>query len=83
MGLIPAGAYRNREFFQPTVHFDPSVDRIVQDIFFDPQTSGGLLICVDKNEVDGLLEALKEKGVQDSAIIGEVISEPIEKIFVN
>lgn len=83
MGLIPAGAYHNREFFQPTVHFDPSVDRIVQDIFFDPQTSGGLLICVDKNEVDGLLEALKEEGVQDSAIIGEVISGPKEKIFVN
>ena len=83
MGLIPAGAYRNREFFQPSIHFDRSVDRVLQDILFDPQTSGGLLIGADRNEADVLLEALKEKGIRDAAVIGEVIPGPVEKIFVN
>jgi selenide,water dikinase len=82
MGLIPAGAYRNREFYQPTLHFDSSVDRVLQDILFDPQTSGGLLICIRGNEADDLLKALKEKEIRDAAMIGEVISDPAEKILV-
>ena len=83
MGLIPAGAYRNREFFQPAVQFDPSVDRVLQDILFDPQTSGGLLIVTEKNKADELFEALKEKGIRDAAVIGDVIPGPTENIFVN
>jgi selenide,water dikinase len=75
-GLVPAGAYKNREFRENMVDFAPSVDRVSQDILFDPQTSGGLLICVDKALAHSLLEELKEKGVADSAIIGEVVSEP-------
>ena len=82
MGLIPAGAYRNREFYQPIVIFDSSVERVIQDILFDPQTSGGLLICIGKDEADELLEGLKGKSVRDAAMIGEVISEPTEKILV-
>jgi len=82
MGLVPAGAYRNREFFEPAIRFDPSVDRVLQDILFDPQTSGGLLICISQSEADQLLEDLQEKGITDAAMIGEVISEPVEKIIV-
>ena len=81
-GLIPAGAYKNREFRECLVDFGPGVDEITQDILFDPQTSGGLLICVDKGFAHSLLEELKEKGVTDSAIIGEVVHEPKEKITV-
>ena len=47
IGLVPAGAYNNREFRESITEFGPSVDRFTQDVFFDPQTSGGLLICVD------------------------------------
>ncbi len=81
-GLIPAGAYRNREFYQSTIHFDPSVDRVLQDILFDPQTSGGLLICVDTRSAQTMLDCLREKGVSEAAIIGEVVSEPRERIVV-
>lgn len=82
MGLIPAGAYRNREFYQPIINFDPSVDRVLQDILFDPQTSGGLLICTGRSDADPLMEDLKDKGIADAAVIGEVISGPVEKIIV-
>jgi selenide,water dikinase len=60
MGLVPAGTYNNREFRECMVDFAPSVDRLVQDILFDPQTSGGLLICLDRENADELLEKLKE-----------------------
>ena len=82
MGLVPAGTYNNREFRECMVDFAPSVDRLVQDILFDPQTSGGLLICVDRKNADELLEKLKEKGMDSAAIIGVVATEPKERIVV-
>ena len=82
MGLVPAGTYNNREFRECMVDFAPSVDRLVQDILFDPQTSGGLLICVDRENADELLEKLKEKGMDSAAIIGDVATEPKERIIV-
>jgi len=82
MGLVPAGAYRNRDFRLFMVEFGPSVERVLQDVLFDPQTSGGLLICVAPEKAEDLLNALKEKGVQDAAMFGEVIADPKERILV-
>lgn len=83
MGLVPAGAYKNREFRECMVDFAPSVDRIVQDILFDPQTSGGLLIGVQKDNAGELVAELQEKGIQEAAIIGEVMAESEERIVVD
>ena len=83
MGLVPAGAYKNREFRECRVDFAPSVDRIVQDILFDPQTSGGLLIGVEKDNAGGLVAELQEKGIQEAAIIGEAMAESEERIVVH
>jgi len=82
MGLIPAGAYKNREFREQMVEFSASVKRSLQDIFFDPQTSGGLLMCVDRESADDLLAALKKNGIDSPALIGEVVPEPTDKILV-
>jgi len=82
MGLVPAGAYRNREFRLSMVDFASSVDRVLQDVLFDPQTSGGLLICVAPERAEDLLKALKAKGVQDAALVGVVVAEPKERIIV-
>lgn len=82
MGLVPAGTYNNREFRECMVDFAPSVDRLVQDVLFDPQTSGGLLICLDRENADELIEKLKEKEMHSATIIGEVATEPKERIVV-
>jgi selenide,water dikinase len=82
MGLVPAGAYKNREFFERHVDFATGVDILIQDILFDPQTSGGLLICVEGDRADDLLQALKQKGIHDAAIVGQVEPEPKERIVV-
>jgi len=82
MGLVPAGLYKNREFRQAMVDISPSVDTFIQDILFDPQTSGGLLICVARESADDLVDRLKEKGMDKTAIIGEVLSEPKGRIVV-
>jgi selenide,water dikinase len=80
---VPAGAYKNREFRECMVDISPSVKHAVLDIMYDPQTSGGLLICVEKESAGDLVNELKEKGVDDAAVIGEVLSEPKERIVVS
>jgi selenide,water dikinase len=82
MGLVPAGAYKNREFYERHVDFAPGVDALIQDILFDPQTSGGLLICVGSDRAEDLLQALKQKGIHNAAIVGQVVPEPKERILV-
>ena len=59
MGLIPAGAYRNREFAQNAVLVQGQVSRAMQDVLYDPQTSGGLLIAVDPLDAQALLQELR------------------------
>lgn len=81
-GVIPGGAKRNKEFRASWVDFDASVEPYFQDILFDPQTSGGLLICVEKSEVGRLLEALQEGGCPESVLVGEVLPGPDERIVV-
>ena len=82
MGFIPAGAYKNKEFREQMIAFDATVPRALQDVLFDPQTSGGLLISVSDNQVTALVDALKDAGIGDAAQIGEVIHGPDEKIRV-
>lgn len=82
MGLIPAGAYKNRDFRKAMVAFAPDVPLALQDILFDPQTSGGLLISVAPAHAEALLQALHAKGVEGSALIGEVLDDPAEHITV-
>ena len=58
LGVLPAGVYRNRHFAQDWVE-DGGVELAVQDLLYDPQTSGGLMMAVDPQDVPALLEVLK------------------------
>ena len=82
MGLIPAGAYHNREFRESMIEFGPGVARDRQDVLVDPQTSGGLLISAGSQQAESLIAALKDAGIEDAARIGEILSGPEEKIWV-
>ena len=83
IGLVPAGAYKNREFRELMIDFAASVDRLIQDILFDPQTSGGLLICVEKESADDMVKNLKINGINDAAVIGEVLPRPEGRIIIS
>ena len=83
MGLIPAGAYHNRNFRGAFVEFGPNVGQRVQDVLFDPQTSGGLLIAVEAKAATALLGALTQAGITAASLVGEVLPGPTEKIFVD
>ena len=81
MGLVPGGAYTNREYFK-TVTIDSSVPVYIQDLCFDPQTSGGLLFSVPADRANELLQKLQQAGIKQAAIIGEVIQGGRGDIYV-
>lgn len=82
MGLVPGGAYKNKEFRQHMIDFSASVDQSLRDILFDPQTSGGLLISVAKASAAGLVAELHRSGIREAALIGEVVAAPRGKIII-
>ena len=58
IGILPAGMYRNRTFAEPGVDAgDTELAR--QDLMYDPQTAGGLLIAAAPQDADALLEELR------------------------
>jgi selenide,water dikinase len=82
MGLIPGGTIRNRDFRLPMIEraADISDERLL--ILFDAQTSGGLLISLPETEAGTLLKRLHQQGVEEAAIIGEVVAQPKGKIII-
>lgn len=69
-GLVPGGTGRNQSYFQEFVKFDPQVDPLTRTIFFDAQTSGGLLIAVESSRRKAMVEALKHHRTPVAAVIG-------------
>ncbi len=69
MGLNPAGLYRNREYIGDLFSIHAGVKQELEDMVFDPQTSGGLLVALEKNAAGELVKAMEAKGVTAAAII--------------
>ena len=65
------GMTSNREHFAGDVDMGPDVPEPWQDLLFDPQTSGGLLIALDQLQADLALKVLTDAGVA-AARIGSV-----------
>ena len=70
MGLIPGGAYRNREFAAKSGYIS-TAELWRENLVFDPQTSGGLLAAVPADEAEEILLELSESALS-CAMIGEV-----------
>ncbi len=70
--LLTAAGQRNRNHVGPFVRFE-DVPFAMEEICFDPQTSGGLLIALSAEEAPRLLEELQNVGLP-AAIVGEITS---------
>ncbi len=82
MGLIPQGSYKNRKFVGNDVDIS-TVSELTQDIFFDPQTSGGLLFSLSESNAHVLMERLRAAGLEeDCSIVGKVTTLQSSMIIV-
>jgi selenide, water dikinase len=74
-GMIPGGGRRNREFFGPRTRISDEVAAEMAEIFFDPQTSGGLLIALPEPAALALLSELQAGGNLEAAVVGRVVGQ--------
>ncbi|MDR1986210.1 MAG: selenide, water dikinase SelD [Treponema sp.] len=70
--LLTAAGQRNRNRVEKAVNVNP-LPFAVQELLFDPQTSGGLLIAAPPDEADALIRRIKNGGDGSAAIIGEIL----------
>jgi selenide,water dikinase len=65
-------------------HFKPdaSLPEELVGLFFDPQTSGGLLISIAAEKAPALLDALYKEGIKEAAVIGKVFASETPQIVL-
>ena len=72
MGLVPAGAYRNREHTEAMVDAGTTEEALL-DLMYDPQTSGGLLASVPPQDADVIVAELRARNPEtEASVIGTV-----------
>jgi selenide,water dikinase len=76
LGLVPAGAYRNREAYAERLEVSTPDAEDVSLFLCDPQTSGGLLVALPAHRAEAYVTRLREEGVVWAAVIGEVRQGP-------
>ena len=80
MGLVPGGAYRNREYAGDGLDTG-NVEEVWIDLLCDPQTSGGLLFSVPEEEGEEFLRSLEQAGLEtEVSVIGRVLEK--QDVFV-
>jgi selenide, water dikinase len=65
------GMVSNQDHFGPAVQMDLEIPEPLQDLLYDPQTSGGLLVAVDRTNADLALQTLRSRNVS-AWLIGEI-----------
>jgi selenide,water dikinase len=80
-GHLSGGLKNNRAFIGDCATFDSGVPSEYQDLLFDPQTSGGLLVAIAPEAADAALAALDRYGVSGHRV-GRVVAKRSPLIFV-
>ena len=81
LGISTGVNKHNRAKVMPSIHFNDSAKTEKREILFDPQTSGGLLVSLPKDQAKEAIEKLHNTGLTDAKIIGEAL-EPDSKIQI-
>lgn len=82
MGMVPAGTYKNRKYFESRAWIDPVISEEMIDVLYDPQTSGGLLISLTPDRADQLMGLYKSSLKTSFACIGRVIEKKEKSLYV-
>lgn len=80
MGLIPAGAYKNRGYTCQKVETG-SVEDYYVDLLYDPQTSGGLLLSVAPDELPDMMKDFDNAGMDTKVSVIGKVSEKSDKLI--
>ncbi len=82
MGMVPAGAYRNRKHAGGHLEKVAEIDEAMEDVLFDPQTSGGLLIALPEDKLAIFNERMAAVKAPPPKIIGHTEERNPGKIYL-
>ena len=71
-GMTTGVNANNRQLVAAALKLDPALPAWLQEIVFDPQTNGGLLVALPESEGHELVTALHDAEIQTAAVIGKV-----------
>lgn len=71
---LTGGCWRNRSYLADKVVVERSVEPGYEDIAFDPQTSGGLLIALSARQAPHLVRKLRAAGVASAVVVGAAVA---------
>jgi selenide,water dikinase len=81
-GFVPGGLYRNKNFRISQIEKADTCSPWLLDVFFDPQTAGGLFFSLPKKQAQNLVEKMRSSEIGDAAVVGEVVAGHPGKIFI-
>jgi len=79
-GMLSGGALRNREYAGGRVATLCAIERSLEDLLFDSETSGGLLVSLPVDAARELVRILRAKGHAHVAVIGESAAGGAQRI---
>ena len=80
MGLVPAGAYKNRGYSIGRVETG-SVEEHYLDLLYDPQTSGGLLLSVAPQDLENVLADFSRAHMDTKVSVIGRVAEKSDKLI--
>lgn len=81
-GCIPGASFTNMRYIGENAHYTEELDYNLKMLMSDPQSSGGILMCVDSKKAESVLADLWREGISDAAIIGNVLEKSKYTIVV-
>lgn len=78
--MFTQGGQKNRNHLQEKVAFEFD-DYAMEEILYDPQTSGGLMLCTDSENAERMVREMNENGIP-AAIIGKIIPKEEKAIYI-
>ena len=79
--LLTAVGQQNRNHAGRHIRFDDCISFAMQEVLFDPQSSGGLMIVLPADQAESLLADIQALGVP-AAIVGEMLEPQQKEIYV-
>lgn len=79
-GIFPGGMERNKDYFERFTIFEGIIPTWKQNLFFDPETSGGLLIALPYERAMQLIHELQRAG-QSASLVGYVTEIGMGELF--
>jgi len=78
----PGGTERNLAHVAPIVEWEGAIDQAMRLVLADAQTAGGLLLALPQEKAEVLVSRLKDEGLHDATIIGELTGGQPGRIVV-